>query len=228
MLFLRFAASALGALLLAACTAERFDEPICRASNQSIADQPISKFAHGYFPEEFGEPSEDCGNPDRPVPIIGEIERDWYPGQWRAAHEPSFYELTQCETPPQFALRFSYIPSFDPSVFIRVQSDGNGLSLIAKQLTGAGGYDPGTLGWSRKVRLTASQAAELRQILASEALFEEPPDTCELGFDGSKWIFEMVDENGYRMVKRWSPREGAAHNLGRFLINLSGWDVETY
>jgi hypothetical protein len=226
MLYLRVAASAFGALFLAACTAERFDEPICLVSGQS-GPQP-AMFADGYFPAEFGKPSQDCGTSSGPWPILSDIEQDWYPTQLRAAHEPSLYALTQCEAPPQFALRFSYIPSFDPSVFIRVQSDGDGLSLIAKQLTGAGGYDPGTLGWSKKTRLTDRQVSELRQLLASEALFEEPPITCDLGFDGSEWIFELVDKDGYRMVKRWSPHQGAAHNLGRFLIELSGWDTETY
>ena len=225
---LRFTVAIAGALSLAACTAERFDEPVCRAPQRSAASQASSGFARGYFPAEFAKPTLDCGTPSGLLPLIGDIEQDWYPKQWQAAHEPSFYELTQCGTPPEFALRFSYIPSFDPSVFIRVQSDGDGLSLIAKQLTGAGGYDPGALGWSKKMQLTERQASELQQILASQALFEEPPATCEMGFDGSQWIFEMVDENGYRMAKRWSPSDGAAHNLGRFLIELSGWEIETY
>lgn len=162
------------------------------------------------------------------MPIIGEVEREWYPRQWRAASEPSFYELAQCEALPDLALRFGYIPSFDPSVFIRVQPDGEGLKLIAKKMTGAGGYDPGTLGRSKELRLTDKQASELRRMLSAEALFQEPPHTCELGFDGSQWIFEMVDKEGYKMVKRWSPNEGAAHNLGQFLIDLSGWRIDTY
>jgi hypothetical protein len=212
----------LGASCLTACTAERFDEPVCRAPKQPLSDQQSSEFAHGYFPAEFGKPNRTCG-----YPLIGDIEREWYPRQWRAAYEPSFHALERCEALPEFALRFSYIPSFDPSVFIRVQSDNDGLSLIAKELTGAGGYDPGSLGRSKKIRLTDRQASELRSMLESGALFGEQPDTCELGFDGSQWIFETVDKDGYKLVKRWSPDEGAAYDLGRFLIELSGWDIET-
>ena len=49
-----------------------------------------------------------------------------------------------------------------------------------------------------------------------------------MGFDGSEWLFEMVDQDGYRLVKRWSPDDGAAYDLGQVLIELSGWSEETY
>jgi len=224
----QFATPSLGAFLLVACAAQPFNEPLCRAPDQSLESQRGTGFADDYFPAQFGKPSEDCGDPVGPVPIVSKFERDWFAGQWRAASESSFYEAAQYKAAPEFALRFSYIPSFDPSVFIRVQSDGNGLSLIAKELSGNGGNDPGTLARSKKIRLTDKQASELKAMLNSEALFEEPPTTCEQGFDGSEWIFEMVDKDGYRMVKRWSPASGPAHDLGQQLIRLSGWSIETY
>ena len=211
---------------LAACTPERFDEPICRAPTAASPEQRSSQFAQGYFPPEFGKPSGNCGYEGGPVHLISEVERDWYPRQLRAASESSFSALAQCETPPEFALRFSYIPSFDPSVFIRVQPDGEGMSLIAKRLTGAGGYDAGSLGRSKMVRLTPVEVERVKQ--AAQRLFQEPADICEMGFDGSEWLFEMVDQDGYRLVKRWSPDDGAAYDLGQVLIELSGWSEETY
>jgi hypothetical protein len=223
----QFAAPLLGAFFLVACTAQPFNEPLCRAPDQSLESQRGTGIADNYFPAQFAKPSEDCGYPVGPVPIVSKFERDWFAGEWRAASESSFYEAAQCKTVPEFALRFSYIPSFDRPMFIRVQSDRNGLSLIAKELSGDGGYDPGTLARSKKIRLTDKQASELKEMLISESLFEEPPATCEQGFDGSEWIFEMVDKDEYRMVKRWSPASGPAHDLGQLLIRLSGWGVET-
>lgn len=211
---------------LVSCTPERFDEPICRAPAAASPDQRSSQFAQGYFPPEFGKPSGGCGYDGGPMPLIGEVERDWYPRQLRAASESSFFALAQCESPPEFALRFSYIPSFNPSVFVRVQPDAEGVSLVAKRLTGAGGYEPGSLGRSKMVRLTPAEVERVKR--AARRLFQEPRDTCEIGFDGSQWLFEMVDEDGYRFVKRWSPDDGAAHDLGRLLIELSGWNEETY
>lgn len=185
-------------------------------------------FASGYFPRTFGEPQIDCGYPAGPAALIGEVEQEWYPRQWQAAREPSFYGLSEQDIPPAFALRFSYIPSFTPSVFIRVHRESDGLRLVAKEMSGAGGYEPGKIARSKEVRLSSQQVLQLEKLLAEEALFEEPADTCQLGFDGSEWIFEMVDSKGYRMVKRWSPNEGAAYNLGMHLAELSGWQFDKY
>jgi len=216
------------ALFLASCVPEKFDHPICHAPPKIGSDTEIQKFASGYFPPEYGDPSSGCNYRAGPTAIIGEVEREWYPRQWAAASEPSLYEAAQCNALPDFVLRFSYIPSFDPSVFIRVQSDGDGLKLTASEMTGAGGYDPGEVGRTKEVRLSEKQAFELREMLDAQALFEEKPDICQAGLDGSSWIFELVDKDGYRMVKRWSPEDGAAHNLGILLIEFTDWSFEPY
>lgn len=182
-------------------------------------------FASSYVPPSYADPQVDCGYPNGPIALIGEVEKDWYPRQWKAAREPSFYLLSEHEKPPEFALRFSYIPSFTPSVFVRIHKEGDEYWLIAKEMDGAGGYDPGSIDRSKRVRLSSEQVAELQRLLDEESLFDEPPDTCQLGFDGSEWLFEMIDPNGYRMIKRWSPTEGAGYNLGRYLFDLSGWNI---
>ncbi|MEH6759444.1 MAG: hypothetical protein V7676_18375 [Parasphingorhabdus sp.] len=214
--------------LLVACAPERFDEPICKSAQKLISEKTDAPFAAGFFPPEYAKPGLSCGYPSGSVPIVGEIESEWYPKQWLAASEGSYYDLAQCDTLPEFSLRFSYIPSFDPSVFIRIEAEGEGLKLIAKELTGAGGYDPGRLGRSKELRLTDQQAERLQKLLDAEALFQMPSKTCEMGFDGSQWIFEMVDKDGYKMVNRWSPQKGAPHAVGMYLVELSGWDLELY
>lgn len=217
-----------GCLPLAGCSSPNPYDDEYKMQYEGTANNPTGLFASGYFPASYGEPSIVCDHSSRPIELIREIERDWYPRQWQAAYEPSLYLLAEQGTPPEFVLRFSYIPSFDPSIFIRIHKDGNGLRLIAKEMNGAGGYEPGKIARSKEVRLTSGEAMKLQSLLAKNRLFDEVPDTCEMGFDGSKWIFEVVDLQGYRMVKRWSPRDGEAFNLGRHLLDLSGWTVETY
>lgn len=216
----------LASFALVSCNQVRPEDRACQADNVSAAEPREESFAFGYFPLAFSEPTESCGNGS--FAIIGEVAREWYPRQWRAACEPSFYELSKEAASPKFALRFSYIPSFDPSVFISVLKEGDDYKLIAKKLSGTGGYDPGVINHSKELFLSAEQVAELKRLLEQESLFDEPPVTCELGFDGSQWIFEKVDESGYKMVNRWSPREGTAHSLGQHLIELSGWRVDVY
>lgn len=221
----KVAKSFIAATLLAGCIpAEPFDSEYKDQFKSGGAAQE-QLFASSYFPPSFADPQVDCGVPGGPMKLIGEVEEDCYPGQWRAAREPSFYLLSKQEKSPEFALRFSYIPTFTPSVFIRIQKEGDGYWLIAKGMDGAGGYDPGLIGRSKRDRLSSRQVAKLQRLLTEEALFSEPSDICQFGFDGSRWIFEQIDPSGYRMVKRWSPTQGAAYNLGRYMMELSGWDV---
>jgi len=160
------------------------------------------------------------------LPLIGEVEEEWYPDQWMAAREPSFFLFSEQDAPPKFALRFSYFPSFSPSIFVRIQEDDGNYTLFAKRLDGAGGYEPGSIASSKKVRLSAQEVAELQQLLRKDALFEEKAGECAGGFDGSQWLFELVDSKGYRFVKRWSPTDGAGRRLGERLVELAGWNMD--
>jgi hypothetical protein len=215
-------------ITLTACNQVRPEDRLCRARQEDTVKPQGEAFADGYFPAAFGRYTDRCADPTRPSPTVSGFESEWYPRQWRAACEPSFYQLSLREAPPEFALRFSYMPSFDPSVFITVQSEGDGFRLIVKEMSGLGGYDEGTIARSREVRLKASQVAVLKKLLDEGALFRESPANCVSGFDGSRWIFELVTSGEYQMVNRWSPSEGAAHDLGEMLIRLSGLSVETY
>ncbi|WP_428028250.1 hypothetical protein [Altererythrobacter sp.] len=188
---------------------------------------PRELFASGYFPEVYGEPIVgNCDWPSGPHPLIGEVEEDWFSDQLIAAREPSLHLLSQQQLRPSFILRFSYLPSFSPSIFVRVYKDTDDHFLIAKRLSGLGGYDAGTIASSKKIRLTSDQVDSLKRLLVEEALFNEPADDCSIGFDGATLIFEQVDENGYKMVKRWSPSEGSAYNLGLHLHRLTGWNTD--
>ncbi len=214
-------------LLSAGCIpAPKYDsefEAQFRGQDQSA----IAKFASGYFPEAYGEPSVDyCSSDAGPWPLVGEFEEDWYPEQWMAAREPSFFLLSEQKSPPEFALRFSYIPSFSPSIFIRIHKVGESYVLVAKRMDGAGGYEPGSIASSKEISLSRKEVAEFRRLLSEEALFEEQADPCSRGFDGSEWLFELVDPQGYRMVKRWSPTDGAGYELGQHLLHLVGWNIE--
>lgn len=220
----------IAATLLAGCIpAEPYDREFAgQFENKGVANEQL--FASGYFPPSFASPQVHCGFHSDPVELISEVEEDWYPSQWKAAREPSFYLLSKQERPPEFALRFSYIPSFTSSVFIRIQKDGDEYWLIAKQMNGAGGYDPGSIDRSKRYRLSSRQVAELQRLLTEDALFSEPSDECQsgFGFDGTQWIYELIEPNGYRMIKRRSPSQGAGYNLGQYLIELSGWNVSCW
>lgn len=206
--------------------APQYDREFAAQFNQGDRSA-VESFASGYFPESYGDPLVDyCGSDAGPWPLIGEVEEEWYPEQWMAGREPSLFLFSEQNAPPKFALRFSYIPSFSSSIFIRIQEDRGIYTLLAKRLDGAGGYEPGSIASSKKVRLSAQEVADLQQLLREDALFKEKADGCSAGFDGSRWLFELVDPQGYRFVKRWSPTEGAGRRLGQHLVGLAGWSMD--
>ncbi|WP_108786659.1 hypothetical protein [Erythrobacter sp. Alg231-14] len=185
-------------------------------------------FASGYFPKSYGEPStESCGDSSPPRPLIGEYEGEWYPREWMAAREPSFFLLSENDASPDFALRFTYLPSFNASVFIRVHKSADKYILIAKRMSRYGGDEPDSIASSKRIELSSKQSSELKRLLDEEGLFEEPADYCGFGFDGSRWIFERVGPQGYSMVKRWSPTNGAGFNLGEYMYTMTGWSLHS-
>jgi hypothetical protein len=72
--------------------------------------------------------------------------------------------------------------------------------------------------------LTPAETKRLRAALIGTRVFDLAPDPCGGGCDGAQWIFEAVDGSNYRFASLWTPRKGPAHDLGRMLMKLTGWD----
>ena len=181
-----------------------------------------------YFPPSLGEYAMDCAGATEVVsqPVLSDFERNWYSRQLAAAGEPSLYLASQAQRPAGAStLRFTWLRSFHAPVTIRIETAGPGSHrLIAKRLSGAGGYDPGVVEKIVERRLTSAEAGRLQTMLAGSRVFDLVPNICQLGFDGAEWIFESVDAGGYHFVSFWTPREGPANALGRLLMGLTGWD----
>ena len=180
-----------------------------------------------YFPAALGEPTIRCPwSETRLQPILSDFERDWYSSFLASAAEPSLYLASQSQRPPGSAtLRFTWLRSFHAPVAIRIETAGPGRHrLVAKQLSGAGGYEPGHVEKTIDRVLTAEEAGRLQAMLARARVFGLTPDPCRGGTDGSGWIFESVDAGGYHYAAVWSPDDGPANALGRFLMGLAGWE----
>jgi hypothetical protein len=192
-------------------------------------ERPPPYAGPAFFPAALGEPTVRCRwDQTRLNPILGDFARDWYSRQLAAAAEPSLYLASQAQRPAGSAtLRFTWLRSFHAPVHIRIETAGPGRHrLVAKQLSGAGGYDPGHVEKTIERPLTPDEAGRLQAMLASARVFDLPPDPCGGGADGAEWIFESVDAGGYHYASVWTPREGPANELGRFLMGLTGWEFE--
>ncbi|NGM49997.1 hypothetical protein G5B46_10300 [Caulobacter sp. 602-2] len=180
----------------------------------------------GYFPLEFRKPSILCPIFTR-RPIMTSHEDEWYSGTLSAAAEPSLYAYSRQRHPSGVrAYRLIILPSFDKPVIVRLNRRASGeIDLIAKRLSGAGGYDPGQLEKAGVVRrtLTPNEARQFQAMLARAGKLNRRPVTCTMGLDGSEWILESADGGTYRYVNRWSPERGDERALGEFMLGLAGW-----
>lgn len=182
-----------------------------------------------YFPPYLMEPTVPCdfGNGVRKLAVISEIEADWYPEHLSAAGEPSVYRMASTVgTSGDRTLRFTWLRTFDAPVFVRVEHRAGTSRLVAKQLSGAGRYKPGTVVRTVERMLSPDEVVKLERVVSGASLTSMAPADCPGGTDGSQWIIETADQQGYRFVQRWSPENGPLRDLGLALLKLSGWNFK--
>ena len=100
--------------------------------------------------------------------------------------EPVIYNNKLLED--EVIFRFSFFPSFHPSVAFRVMKDKKAATLYWKILSGEEGHKP----------LTASQYEQLLQYMEEVRLDELPHSEFEMMLDGAQWAIERVTEHGFR------------------------------
>ena len=104
---------------------------------------------------------------------------------------------------------------------------GSGSRLIAVELTGSGGYDPGGIARRAERILAQSEWQGLSALLAKLRFWSLPSRLAKpLGADGSQWIIEGIRHNSqYHVVDRWTPEEGTFRDAGLLFLTLSGVSV---
>ncbi len=182
-----------------------------------------------YFPPSFGKIMHACNFKGYPecFPEVSAFENEWYSKHWEFAQEPSVYRLSgSTKSAQNTILRFTWLPTFNHPVIIRFEITPGSTTMIAKELSGAGGYDPGTIKRQMTRKLDSKEARRLTQFMATESPFDEPPAKCELGADGSQWILERASNGAYDYANRWSPQTGSMRDFGTLALQLTGWKFE--
>lgn len=154
-----------------------------------------------------------------------EFTAKWYTGQLRALHEPSLWELSEKSNSNQ-VYRFLWLRSFHHPISIRldIQPDGNG-TLTTKICDGAGGYAPGKIIRDQTRILSSPTISEFLSEISARHYWDMPteePFNGTIGVDGAQWILEGVNRNNYKIVDRWSPKNGPIKELCLRMVNLAG------
>lgn len=190
-----------------------------------IVVSPLSAAQTVYFPPPYPERVAQCSPspPSGGTPVVSEFENQWYSKQLSAAAEPSLFEAANSNH-ANSAIRFTWLRSFHPPVIVRVEGlTSSSPRLIAKQLSGAGGYNPGSVSKHIDRELSSVEVTALRKTLQRTKVFDLPALECSGGMDGAEWIIEGVDDTGYHFIDRWSPSRGEVRETGLSLLKLTGW-----
>lgn len=146
----------------------------------------------------------------------------WYGKYLDALNEPSIYKYINQRDKKIF--RFLWLRTFHNPIAIRLEIIKNERAgiLHVKMTDGKGGYEPGKIKEDYTKNISKDHIDKFLKLLESDNFWQLPIKDDGLGFDGAQWIVEGLYNGKYHMVDRWSPKEGAARNIGLFLLDLSG------
>ena len=147
----------------------------------------------------------------------------WYSEHLRVMNEPSLYFPDDSEAE---SYRFLWLRSFHHPVAVRIWQSGGDHFITLKQLSGAGGYEPGRLVINRTRAISRVEWEEFIRLLEQASYWNLPTDDYYFGHDGAQWILEGVRGGRYHIVDRWSPNGGNYRAACFYLLVLSGLEID--
>ena len=181
-----------------------------------------------YFPPPDAAAREGC--PPLVVPAsVGALARDadWLTRELAATGEISLYHLAR--TGEADVVRFVWIPTFHPTVRVRIEGLGSARPrLIAVQGNERGGRGSPGVGARVDRLLTADEVKAMRALLAPGTLFVPRRDNGVRMLDGAQWLIERVVGRCYSAAIEHSPDSSALRTAGEAMLRLTGWTIDPY
>ena len=143
-----------------------------------------------------------------------QLRNSWYSDTLAAFEEPHLSNWADREN-IQTAYRFIYIPSFHPSLVIRVWGDILStpcLQAVTKVGSKGGSEEP----WM----LTEAKSLELLTAINENKFWPSITWDLSMGCDGSMWVFEGWNQGKYKCLDAWTPNNGPAYRLGKVFLSL--------
>lgn len=150
---------------------------------------------------------------DKQVQLM-QFRNSWYSDKLAAFEEPPLSNWADREK-IQTAYRFIYIPSFHPSLVIRVWGDILStpcLQAVTKVGSKVGSEEP----WM----LTEAKSLELLTAINENKFWPSITWDLSMGCDGSRWVFEGWNQGKYKRLDAWTPDNGPAYRLGKVFLSL--------
>lgn len=163
--------------------------------------------------------------------LFSEFTVEWYAEHLSAMKEPSMLSLKDCSVE---SYRFLWLRSFHAPIAVRLWHFNGQRFLVAKKLSGKGGYEPGKIVISRIKSLSEEEWSSFKNFLnessfweipTEEPTVENPDGSITVGLDGAQWIMEGVSKNRYHIVDRWSAK-AKYREACLYLLKLAGLKVK--
>jgi hypothetical protein len=136
--------------------------------------------------------------------------------------EPSLLPVENCAVE---TYRFLWLRTFHAPIAIRVWTFNGRHLLVAKQLSGMGGYETGRMVINRIKTFSNSEWEQLKKLLSELSFWDLPTeDPFHGGADGAQWILEGLHDGKYHITDRWSAEE-KYREVGLYFLKLSGLRV---
>lgn len=142
----------------------------------------------------------------------------WLADSWHALDEPAFTDADASDSIT--VLRFLWMPSFDPTIVVRVLQQGAHCSIftliLGQPATEWGATDsmgvsvpvathPGSILRRDSSSVPASTCTALKGQFAFSAYWSASPTLPPPTLDGSLWVLERLDAAGHRALIHQSP-----------------------
>jgi hypothetical protein len=187
-----------------------------------FAEADPTKAAAYFSPEALNSPVGTCRDQPK-APAVSSVEASWYSGIWIRAREPSL--AATANSSPRMTWRFTDIPNLSAPMVFRISLEGNGrLHMIAKRLSGKGGYDPGSLRDQVDRMLTSDEQRRFQKALLSvEDVLAKPIDHCSIVLDSDQLILERTQAGRYVIGQRYSQTGKTMTEMNELLVHFAGW-----
>ncbi|MEQ1606961.1 MAG: hypothetical protein ABL999_19015 [Pyrinomonadaceae bacterium] len=148
----------------------------------------------------------------------------WYGKHLTAMDEPSLIADRDLESE---VYRFLWLRTFDHPMAIRIVRSSDVVTLTVVEMTGAGGYEPGSILLKKTKIIEGDHWCVFQKKLETADYWNLGADKRLSGNDGAQWVLEGVRAGRYHMVDRWSPEETNFRDACLYLLELSGVDPKT-
>src|SRR5262249_24167185 len=110
--------------------------------------------------------------------------------------------------------------SFGRPIAIRVLMHPDGTGTLTTKMTDRTGQHGLLLIVNKTEPLPADRVKLFREKIKQLEYWAQPMrDPRPSGYEGARWVLEGVDQGRYRVVDRWSPRNGPVRELGLYFLH---------